>query len=146
MIFNNTININKTSTMPSISTKRQQYHQYQQNVNNTININKTSTIPSISTKQTIYSHLKPLSIKKTTTYNVGNPGPGLGQAQYVTVLNRLMGLNRLMEYRSPLDIWIPGGNTDKYKTWTNLVAHTITIKNDNGSIDSTIAGRVNECS
>ena len=33
----------------------------------------------ISTKQTIASHLKSLNIK-TTTYRVGNPGPGFGQA------------------------------------------------------------------
>ena len=37
-------------------------------VNNTTNINKTIT-----------SHIKSLSIKKT--YDAGNPGPGLGQAQ-----------------------------------------------------------------
>jgi hypothetical protein len=35
---------------------------------------------SISTKQTITSHLNSLNIKKTITYNVGNPGPGFGQA------------------------------------------------------------------
>jgi len=42
-----------------------------------------STIPSISTKRTITSHLNSLSTKegRTTTYNVGNPSPGLGQAQ-----------------------------------------------------------------
>jgi hypothetical protein len=39
-------------------------------VNNTTNINKTIT-----------SHIKSLSIKKTKTYDAGNPGPGLGQAQ-----------------------------------------------------------------
>jgi hypothetical protein len=39
-------------------------------------------LPPISTKQTIISLLnrKPPNTK-TTTYGVGNPGPGLGQAQ-----------------------------------------------------------------
>jgi hypothetical protein len=32
-------------------------------------------------KQTITSHIKPLNIKITTNYDVGNPGPDLGQAQ-----------------------------------------------------------------
>jgi hypothetical protein len=40
-----------------------------------------SIIPSVSTKWTTTSHLKSLNIKKTTTYDAGNPGPGLGQAQ-----------------------------------------------------------------
>jgi hypothetical protein len=40
-----------------------------------------STIPLISTKRTITGHLNLLNTKKTTTYDVGNPGPGLGQAQ-----------------------------------------------------------------
>ena len=39
------------------------------------------TISPISTKQTINSHLILLNTKKTMTYDVGNPGPGLGQAQ-----------------------------------------------------------------
>ena len=39
-----------------------------------------STIPPISTKQTATSHLKSLNIKKTSTYDVGNLGLGLGQA------------------------------------------------------------------
>ena len=47
-----------------------------------------STIPSISTKQTIVSHLNSLNTKKNTTYDVGNPNPGLGQAQKVAGLNR----------------------------------------------------------
>ena len=40
-------------------------------INNTININKT----------TVASHLEPFNINKTMTYDVENPGPGLGQAQ-----------------------------------------------------------------
>jgi hypothetical protein len=32
-------------------------------------------------KQTIASCLKSLNIKMTTTYGIGNPGPGFGQAQ-----------------------------------------------------------------
>jgi len=37
-------------------------------------------IPPISTKRTITSHFNPLNTRKTTTYIIGNPGPGLGQA------------------------------------------------------------------
>jgi hypothetical protein len=40
-----------------------------------------STIPPISIKQTITSPLKSLKTNKTSTYDVGNPGPGLGYAQ-----------------------------------------------------------------
>jgi hypothetical protein len=39
-----------------------------------------STIPPISTTTTITSNLNSLNIKKTTTYDVGNQCPGLGQA------------------------------------------------------------------
>ena len=38
-------------------------------------------IPTISTRQTITSYLNSLNIKKTTTYDIRNPSPGLGQAQ-----------------------------------------------------------------
>ena len=40
-----------------------------------------STIPPISTKQTITSHLDSLNTKQTMTYDIGNLGSGLGQAQ-----------------------------------------------------------------
>jgi hypothetical protein len=39
------------------------------------------TISAISTKRPITSHLISLNTKKITTYDVGNPSPGLGQAQ-----------------------------------------------------------------
>jgi hypothetical protein len=41
-----------------------------------------TTIPPISTKQTTTSHLNSLNMikKRTKTYDVGNPGPDLGQA------------------------------------------------------------------
>jgi hypothetical protein len=35
----------------------------------------------ITTKQTTISHTTILNTKKTMTYGIGNPGPGLGQAQ-----------------------------------------------------------------
>ena len=48
-------------------------------VNNSININKTN------------NHLKPLNTKKkTTTYSIGNPGPGLGQAQKCGGVKQIM--------------------------------------------------------
>ena len=44
-----------------------------------------STSHPISTKQTIASHLSWLNTKKTMTYDVGNPVPGLGQADSVGI-------------------------------------------------------------
>ena len=40
---------------------------------------------TISTKQTIASHLSWLNTTKTMTYDVGNPVPGLGQADSVGI-------------------------------------------------------------
>ena len=40
-----------------------------------------STIPQIWTTRTNTSNLNPLNIEKTTIYVIGNPGPGLRQAQ-----------------------------------------------------------------
>jgi hypothetical protein len=37
-----------------------------------------STFPPISTKQTTTFYLKSLNTKKITTYDDGNPSPGLG--------------------------------------------------------------------
>ena len=56
------------STIPPISSKQTIIHQQ-----------GWSTIPPISSKQTITSHLNLLNIKKTMTYDIGNPG--LGQTQ-----------------------------------------------------------------
>jgi hypothetical protein len=39
------------------------------------------TITPISTTQTITSRFNSLNTKNTTTYDVGNPGPGEGQTQ-----------------------------------------------------------------
>ena len=110
------ISTNWWSTMPPISTNRdsQQCHQYHQTVmvNNATNINKQwwSTMPPISTnsdgqqchqnQQTVMvnnatninkpnNHLSPEIIeqnKKTTTYDVENPGHCLEQAPNVTGL------------------------------------------------------------
>ena len=41
---------------------------------------RLATIPPIPTKSTIPFHLISLNIKKTSTYVVGNPGPGLGHS------------------------------------------------------------------
>ena len=61
----------------------------------------------ILTKRTITSHLNwPHWTQKATTYDVGNLGPGLGPAQKMAVLNRLMG-----SQPSPLDYWISNDNT-----------------------------------
>jgi hypothetical protein len=56
-----------------------------------------STIPPISTKQTITSLLKQLNTKKITTYDVGNPGPGLsfGQTQKCGWVKHVNGISTL---------------------------------------------------
>jgi hypothetical protein len=51
-------------------------------VDNSTNINK---------KRATTSRFNSLNIKKTMTNDVGNPGPGLGQARASGGLNRLMG-------------------------------------------------------
>jgi len=40
-----------------------------------------ATFPPISTKRTITFHIHSLNTKKTMAYDIGNPGPVLGQAQ-----------------------------------------------------------------
>ena len=51
-------------------------------VDNSINIIKKNHLPPSITKHTQKNHLPPSltkhTQKKTTTYDVGNPGPGLG--------------------------------------------------------------------
>jgi hypothetical protein len=47
-------------------------------VNNSTNINKTNNH---------LSNLKSMNIKKTTTYDIGDPGPGLGQTHKSDSLN-----------------------------------------------------------
>jgi hypothetical protein len=42
-----------------------------------LNSDHVLTIPPISTKWTTTSHLKPWNTKKTITYDIGNPDPGL---------------------------------------------------------------------
>ena len=44
-----------------------------------------SAIPPISTKQTTTSNIKPLNMRKTMTYGIGNLGPGLEQTQIMLV-------------------------------------------------------------
>ena len=76
MVINST-NINKTKE--SLNSDGHQFHQYQQNKRKFKQ--RWSSIPPISTKQTIISRLNSWNIKKTMTYDVVNPGPGLGQMQ-----------------------------------------------------------------
>jgi hypothetical protein len=40
-----------------------------------------ASISPITTNYHLSSQLNSMNTKKTTTYDVGNPGPGLGQAQ-----------------------------------------------------------------
>jgi hypothetical protein len=83
-MVNNATNINKTKD--SLNSNGQQCHQYQQ-------------------KEQLL--LRSLKIKKTTTYDVRNPGPGLRQAQQCS------GLYSLIRSHSPLDNWISNGYTYK---------------------------------
>ena len=66
---------------------------------------------NISTKRTITFHINSLSTKKTTTYEVRNPGPGLRQAQKcgrVKYINGIPTLPLLItgSQPTPLDNWI----------------------------------------
>ena len=54
-----------------------------------------STIPPISTKQTTISHFKPTA-NKNETNDVGNPGPGLGQAQKCGRVKTVNGIPTLL--------------------------------------------------
>ena len=54
-----------------------------------------STIPPISTKQTTISHFKPTA-NKNETYDVGNPGPVLGQAQKCGRVKTVNGIATLL--------------------------------------------------
>ena len=64
-------------------------------------------IPPISTKGTINSYLSLLTIKKTTTYDVVNPRPGLGHAQqcFLSVLAFALIINPLFHSLNPLIGW-----------------------------------------
>ena len=61
-------------------------------VKNPSNINKTNNYISPQ----IIEH------KKTTTYDVGNPRPGMGQTQQCGELTLLI----IIVFQPPLDIWI----------------------------------------
>jgi hypothetical protein len=61
----NTITLTPQLRKESLISDGHQFHQYQQNV-------------------TITSHLNSLNTKKTTTCDIGNPGPGLKQCLYYT--------------------------------------------------------------
>jgi hypothetical protein len=49
-----------------------------------------ASISPITTNYHLSSQLNSMNTKKTTTYDVGNPGPGLGQKN-VAGLNQLIG-------------------------------------------------------
>jgi hypothetical protein len=75
---------------------------------------------NISIKRTITSHLDPFNIKKTTTYDVGNLDPGLGQTpKYggVKLDNRIP--------TSAFDNCISNGNTYIKKTINKSAQTTI---------------------
>ena len=72
----------------SLNSDGHQFYQYQQN-------QQSSLILTDLTEH-----------KKTMTYDVGNPGPGLARARKCDGLNRLMG-----SQPSPLDNWISDDNT-----------------------------------
>ena len=49
-----------------------------------------------SNKTTIISHLDSLNTQKTTTYDLGNPDPGLGQAQQCGGVTPVNGIPTLL--------------------------------------------------
>ena len=61
----------------SLNSDGHQFYHYQQNKRKLKQW--WSSIPPLSTTWT--SHLNSLHTKKTMTYDIGNPSPGLGQAQ-----------------------------------------------------------------
>ena len=54
-----------------------------------------STIPPISTKRTTTSHPKSLNMKKNMTYDIGNPGPDLGEKPTCGEVNPVNGIPTL---------------------------------------------------
>ena len=63
---------------------------------NSTNINKTNNHHHLS------SLLNSLNTEKTTTYDVGNPDPGLGQAQKcggVKLANEITGYSTAIQYK-----------------------------------------------
>ena len=63
---------------------------------------------NISTKRTITSHINSLNTKKTTTYDVGNPGSGLEQIQKYGWVKPVKQDPNIPSF----DNWISNGNTD----------------------------------
>ena len=109
-----------------------------------------STIPKIATKRIATSHLKPLNIKRSTTYDVGNSCSGLGQAHICGRVKPVIG-----SQSSPPDNLIFNDNTDtnndeqhsktgkddwQHKQWQYNNRHTITKMTDNINSDSTKTG------
>jgi hypothetical protein len=74
------------------------------------------TISPISTKPTIISHLNWSNMTKTRTYDVGNSGPGLGQAQTCDGIKHLSLCS-----------------TDGWYTTTNAMPHVFIIKSSSES-------------
>jgi len=60
-----------------------------------------STIPTMSKNRPITSHLNSLNRQSTTTYGVGNLGPGLGHAQKCGGVKPVNGIPN-----PPLENWI----------------------------------------
>jgi len=60
-----------------------------------------SSIPTISTNRPITSHLNSLNTQNTTSYGVGNLGPGLGHAQTCGGIKPVNGIPN-----PPLENWI----------------------------------------
>ena len=63
---------------------------------------------NISTKRTITSHINSLNTNKTTTYDVGNPGPGLWQVQTYGRVKPVKQDPNIPSFGN----WISNGNTD----------------------------------
>jgi hypothetical protein len=82
-----------------------------------------------------------LNIKKTTTYDIRNPGPGLRQAH---TRCRVIPVGRISKI--PLDNWISSVNTDikrKYiRKYVQIPPHILSQKmNENINMDNTMNAR-----
>jgi len=67
---------------------------------------KCSIISSILTKRAITSHLNSPNTKKTTTYDVGNPGPSFGQTQQCGGVKHVNGNQQLFEIQIYTVYWV----------------------------------------
>ena len=95
-----------------------------------------SSIPQISIKRTITSHPNSLNTKNTTTYHIGNPDPGLGQAQKCGGVKLVNGMPFfVLHQHAELDLYSEtmSGFSSRFFTWNinwqfkNSILHVLSL-------------------